>query len=143
MSQISTHQYMLDEILTSANNNVNPIEYLRDKIKSTYYLKYYIELSVSDKFTSIDINNIQLKQYSYHRSMAGAVLLNKQTVNIVKSVIMNDEAKDSSKILQFKALSEMLFEEESKILKAILTKNLVSIFKNLTHEVLVESLNIG
>ncbi len=143
MASISTHQKMLDEILFSANNCSEPAQYLKDMIKENHYLKGYLELAVSNKWSTIDVDKIETKQYSYHRSMAGALLLNKHTWNIIAGIIMNVEAKDATKIIQYKALSEMLHETESKILTAILTKNLVSIYPSLTHEVLVESLNLG
>lgn len=143
MSVISTHKHMLDEILTGAVNSKSMIQYLKEAIKTTSYLRGYLELAVSGDWSSIDVDKIETKQYSYHRSMAGALLLNKQTWNIVNGIIMNINAKDSTKTVQYKALSEMLYENESKILTAVLTKNLVSIYPTLTHEVLVESLNLG
>lgn len=143
MSVISTHPKMLDEILFGANICSDPVQYLKDMIKDNHYLKGYLELAASDKWSSIDVDEIKTKQYSYHRSMAGALLLNKQTWNIITGIIMNVNAKDATKIIQYKALSEMLYEAEANILTAILTKNLVSIYTSLTHEVLVESLNLG
>lgn len=134
---------MLDEVLAKINGY-----YLHDivpALKAAYadhaYLRQYIELNVSDEWISIDVANIHPKEYNYHRSMAGAFLLNRFTWNNVCNILMNPIAKDESKAKQFIALSEMLFSEESAILKHVLTKTLSDKYTNLTHERLSESLN--
>jgi hypothetical protein len=138
--KIQTHQLMLDELLESANTAESPVFYLKGLYKSSPYIKHYMTLSVSETWSTIDINEIKITDYSYHRSMAGALLLNKQNWNIVANVIMSTIAKESSKVTQFKALSEMLYSGERDILKAVLTKDLSSLYPNLSHKVICESL---
>lgn len=134
-TQISTHPKSLDEILSFVNSSTDVLLALQNSFRVPY-VKGYIELAASDEWPTVDISDIAFKQYEYHRSMAGALLLNRQTWNIMVSVIMNAGAKDSTKITQFKALSEMLFVDESKLLSAILTKNIHSIYPNITFEVI-------
>ena len=130
---------MLNDILSKVNSSPDVLAALKAQY-STSYVKYYMELAVSDSFTTIDILEIVIKDYNYHISMAGALLLNRQTVNIVSNVIMAPNAKDVTKLVQFRALSEMLYAEEAKILKNILIKDLPSMYENITHQIIVQSL---
>ena len=136
---IQTHPSMLHEILSRVNSSSDVLAALKSQY-ATSYVKYYMELAVSDSFTTIDVLNVTIKDYNYHISMAGALLLNRQTVNIISNVIMAPEGNIVTKLVQFRALSEMLYAEEAKILKNILTKNLPSMYENITHEIIVQSL---
>lgn len=132
---------MLDEILAIINDSEDVVSSLQSAFKIPY-VKGFIELAVSDNWPSIDIDTINFKQYEYHRSMAGAMLLNRQTWNIIVSVIMNPDAKDTTKTVQFKALSEMLYVDESKALFAILNKNIHSVYPNITFEAINAALGL-
>jgi len=140
MAIIQTHPKMLDETLAIINTSCDVLAALVAALKEPY-VREYIELAVSPKWTSLDVDTVKFKEYQYHRSMAGAFLINRQTWNIIATVIMNPLVKDSSKEIQYKALSEMLFADESKILTAILKKNLSSLYPNLKFEILTAALD--
>lgn len=123
---------MLDEILSKINDSTNVQDSLKESMDISYF-RNYMELAVSEVWPSIEIKDIVTKQYSYHRSMCGAFLLNRHTWNVI-SVIVNPQGKDSTKITQYKALSEMLYEGESKVLTAILTKDITSLYPNISFQ---------
>lgn len=131
---------MIDEILEIVNKSTDVVQTLQNAYKIPYFKKY-MELAVSEKWSTIDIKDIKFKQHGYHRSMAGAMLLSNQTWKIIDQIIMTEEVKESSKLTHFKALSEMLYESESKVLTAILTKDITSLYENIKFEDIVGSLN--
>lgn len=139
MSVVSTHPKMLHEVLKAINENADVVSAL----KACFHLPFireYLEMAVSDVWTTLDVESIVTKNYSYHISMAGAFMLNRHTYTVVSEVIMRKEVANSAKLTQFTALSEMLFEEEAKILRAILSKNLTSLYQNITFEAINEAL---
>lgn len=140
MATVQTHQRMMDEILSTINESEDVYTSLRTAMKDVYFKKY-MTLAVSDEWPTIDILNIVTKKYGYHRSMAGAYLLSNQTWKIISQIIMTKSAKDSSKFNQFNALSEMLYTDEAKILVAILTKDITSLYSNIEFETIVKALN--
>lgn len=131
---------MFDEILNHVSCSGDVVQALKQQYKATPYLPEYMALSVSEAWTTVDVAGILVKDYNYHRSMAGSFLLNRQTYNIVSSVIMIDSVNETTKLKQFKALSEMLFIEEAKILKAILLHNLSDLYPQITFANIVDSL---
>lgn len=137
---IQTHPKMLDEILTIINNSDDVVASIKMAFRLDYFKKY-MEITVSDVWTTITPSELKFTQYNYARSLAGAMLLNKQTWNIVDQIIMHPHVRESAKEVQFKSLSEMLYVEESKILTAILVKDLTSLYQNITHDRIVEALN--
>jgi hypothetical protein len=139
MAQIQTHSKMLDEILSEVNSSVDVVESLRSAF-ATPYVKNYIELAVSQAWTTLDTSAVPYKEYGYERSMAGATLLNKQTWAIVSQVLMVELVKNHTKAHQFKALSEMMWSGEVAILHAILLKNLPELYPNITFETIVKAL---
>jgi hypothetical protein len=140
MATIKTHTMMIDEILFDINKSTDVKAALRGAMLVPYFKKY-MELAVSEKWTTIDVKDIKFKQHGYHRSMAGALLLNNQTWKIIDQIIMTAAVKNSSKVGQFKALSEMLWEGESKVLTAVLTKDITSLYENIKFEDIVKALN--
>lgn len=141
-TKVKTHSKMVDEILKIINDNENVSRTLVEAFKVPYF-RGYMELAVSDQWPTIDVNEINFKQYEYHRSMAGATLLNRQTFNIINSVIMNPDAKDSTKTIHFKALSEMLYVGESNVLTAIFNKDITKLYPNITFQSINEALSYG
>jgi len=139
MVTINTHPKMLHEILDKVNLSDNVVLSLIEAIKQPY-VREYLELNVSPDWTTLDINTVEFKNYDYHISMAGSLLLNRQTVNIMENILMKKDIPNRTKAVQFKALSEMLYSGESKILSAILTKNLDSIYPNITFNAINEAL---
>lgn len=132
---------MLDEILANINDSGDVKLALTNHIKNTSYFKFYMEHSVEDDWVTVDPEKIEFKQYSYHRSMAGVLLLNKQTVNMLKSVIFVKEVPSRTKAFQMKALFEMLYVGECDVILAILRKDIASIYPNLTFELINEVLS--
>ena len=138
-TKVNTHPPMLDELFESINNSENVVEDIKAAMNLSYF-GYYIKLAVSDEWTTLDIEEVKFKEYEYHRSMAGSLLLNRQTVNIMENILMKKDIPNRTKAVQFKALSEMLYSGESKILSTILTKNLDSIYPNITFNAINEAL---
>jgi hypothetical protein len=139
MATVSTHAKMLDEILFDVNLSSDVVA----KLKSAYeypYVKEYMTIAVSNDWPCIDIESIGINQYDYHRSMAGASLLNRQTFNLVNTVILGKLVKPETVHKQYKALSEMLFSGECKVLRCVLLKNIPSVYENITFEKISESL---
>lgn len=132
---ITTHNKMLDELL----DGVTTKDDLVNLIKTVPYMKFYMESAVDDIHVTIDLP--EAKHNDYHRSMAGALLLNRATQSVVEGAIRNPRVTANVKRKQYMALSEMLFVTEAVILTAILTKNLESVYPTLTHEFICEALN--
>lgn len=135
MAIISTHPKMFQEVLEDVNKQDDIVSALRACLP-IYFFRQYLEIAVSDEWSTIDIENIQTNHYNYHISMAGAFLLNRHSFKIVSEIIMNKNVINSAKIVQYKSLMEMLYTEEANILKAILTKNLTSLYPKITFEAL-------
>ena len=140
---INTHPKMLDEVLAQINSlhPDNTVSALKSAYTLYPYVRKYIELNVSEIWTSIDIQECIVKDYGYHRSLAGSFLSNRHTWGNIVNILMNPEAKDVSKKKLYTSLSEMLYCEEADILKNVLLKTLSEKYSNLTHEKLSESLN--
>ena len=139
MATVNTHPHMLDEILESINSSEDVVTALKDAMKQSY-VPFYLNLAVSDSWTTLDIATVEFKSYDYHRSMCGSLLLNRQTVNVVENILMKKDIPTRTKTVQYKALSEMLYSGESKVLTAILNKNLDSIYPNITFNKINEAL---
>lgn len=137
---IQTHSKGLDEILKEVNDSENPSQSLKEILSSPFIGKY-INWAVSDAWSTLDVDECKFKQYDYHRSMAGALLLNSRTMSIFEQVLFNSSASNHTKKIQYKALSEMLFKGESDLVKAILKKDIQSLYPNLTHELICGVLN--
>jgi hypothetical protein len=139
MAIVSTHPKMLHEVLNVINEHDDPVSALKACLHLSY-VRQYLELAVSDDWSTLDVANTPTRSFGYHISMAGAFLLNRHTYTVVSEVIMRESVSDSAKAIQFKALMEMLYEEEAKIFYAILTKNLTSLYPQITFECLNEAL---
>lgn len=132
---------MLDEILASINIANDVKIALANHVKNTSFFKFYMQNAVGDNWVSVDPEKIEYKQYSYHRSMAGAMLMNRQTVNILSSVVFVPEVPNRTKAFQMKSLFEMLYVGECDALMAILRKDIASIYPNITFDLINEVLN--
>lgn len=125
----------LDEILDEINLAADVEAGLRLVINKPY-IKFYLSQLLSEDWADFDVDDIEYIKYDYHRSMSGALLLNKQTCNIYVSIFMNKNVILKTKRYQCKALLEMLNTGESEILKALLKKDLQSLYPNITYEIL-------
>ena len=124
-----------DEILAEVNSAADVEAVLKGVIDQPY-IKFYLEQLISEDWVDFDVNEIEFTQHDYHRSMAGALLLNKQIANVYRVIFMSKEVSLRTKQYQCKALMEMLCKGESDILRAVLTKDLQSIYPNITYEIL-------
>jgi hypothetical protein len=136
---IHTHNKMFDEHL----QDVKTVEELASIIKNMHYARVYIEQAVNDKFINFDTSDITLGQPNNDRWQAGAYLLSRPTSNIFNLVFLTEKTSKNLKHKQFKALMEMLYVGEARILEACLNKNLESVFPTLTHTFICEALNIA
>lgn len=125
----------LDEILAEVNSAQDVEAALRLVIDKPY-IKFYLSQLLSEDWVDFDVDEIEYTKYDYHRSMSGALLLNKQTCNIYLSIFMNKTVLLKTKRYQCKALLEMLNTGESEILKALLKKDLQTLYPNITYEIL-------
>lgn len=135
---IETHTKSLTDILEAANL-ADTQDAVVSKIKQYIdqpYVRFYLDLAINDKWTTLDVDTVVPTQYGYHQSMAGASLLNKQTVNIITNVIMGSALQNKTKAHQYKALMEMLTAKDADLFKAILVKNIQSIYPKVTVEVI-------
>lgn len=142
MATIQTHPHMLDEILEKINSSPDVVGAIKDSL-SISYVRGYLELLVSDKWTTLDITKVNSIISSYHRSMSGTLLLNKHTWNVVENIIMKPAISIRTKTVQYKAISEMLWEGESKIFSAILNKNIETLYPNITFIRICDALGNG
>jgi hypothetical protein len=137
---VNTHTKMLDEILDSIDKSESPISDMRIAMGVPYF-RNYMELAVNDNWTTVDMGEVDITKYEYHRSMAGTRLLNRNTWSVVDGIIMKPEVAKRTKRVQFKSLCEMLFSGEAEIFKAILRKDLTSLYPNITFDVINKGLD--
>lgn len=125
----------LDEILSSVNSSSDVAGQLQLACKQPY-VRFYLATQLSEDWPSFDVDEIEFTNYDYHRSMAGALLLNRQTVNIYQNIFMNSFVVLKTKRYQCKTLLEMLSKGESDILIALLKKDLQGLYPNITFDIL-------
>lgn len=124
-----------DEILSEVNSS-DDVQAALKVIINQPWIKFYLSQLTSEDWPDFDVNEVKFTQHNYHRSMAGALLLNKQTANIYKVIFMSNEVPLKTKQHQCKALLEMLCKGESDILRVLLTKNLQLIYPNITYNII-------
>lgn len=126
----------LDEILSEVNASADVKEALQFVVTNQPYAKFYLTQFITEDWVDFDVDEIEYEQYDYHRSMSGALLLNKQTANIYQNIFMNRSVVLKTKRYQCKSLLEMLNKGESDILMAMLKKDLQTLYPNITFEIL-------
>jgi hypothetical protein len=129
----------LDEILQKVNDS-NDVRMDLALAIATPYVRPYLFTFLSETWPTFDVDDIEWKKYDYHRSLAGANLLSRPSYNIFNSVLMNPDSNKHTKEFQCKALLEMLYIGEANVLIAILKKDLQSLYPNITHEILNNTL---
>jgi len=133
---INLHNNNLDEYL----NEIDKIESSDDRVAELKYVianashaKFYLEMMTDDVWPDIERDSVAFKKNELHYSMAGRILLNKQTVATIKQAIMNPKVTKRSRVYQLQNMLEMLSDGESSVLLAVLYKDIASICKNITH----------
>lgn len=141
MLNVANHQ--LDEILVVINGYPEEeiVEALQILYRTKPYSKSYLDLAVNDIFLDFDVTDLQYKISDYHRSMSGTQLCTRSASDLVFKVILEPKVILKTKMYQLKNMLEMLHEGESNILKAILEKNLITIYPNITHDRICQSLS--
>lgn len=139
MAIVSTHPKMLHEVFNVINDHDDVLSAMKSCLHLSF-VRQYLEMAVSEEWTTLDVKSTQTKDYNYHISMAGAFMLNRHTFRIVSEVIMNEKVINSAKVTQYKALMEMLYADEAMILRAILMKNLTDLYPRITFDVINEAL---
>lgn len=132
--------YQLDELLEQTNDAEDAEAALLKLITNDQYIRAYMDHSVNDKFVEVDLDDLDYKLSGYHRSMAGMLLCSKTTMAIYNEVLLNPKVAMKTKRYQLKNLLEMLHIGEAKILKAIVGKNIASLYPNITHELICKVL---
>lgn len=133
--------FMFDELLEQVSASENVLESLIFLVKEKPYVRTFLESAVDDRWVDFDVDSIEYKKYGYHRSMAGALLLNRGSANVLNSILHSDRVAARAKLTQCKALLEMLHEGESNILTAILKKDLSALYPKITFEIINSALN--
>lgn len=133
--------FMFDELLEQVSNTENVLESLTFLIKAKPYVREYLESAVNDTWVDFDIDSITWTQYGYHRSMAGAILLNRGSANTFTQILFGEKVSTRAKLMQCKSLLEMLHVGEAKILTAVLKKDLVSLYPAISFEIINAALN--
>ena len=128
--------YQLDELLEQTNSAVDVEVALKNLISNDTYIRAYLDHAVNDKFVDVDVDELEYKFSDYHRSMAGMLLCSKSSLAIYNEVLLNSKVAMKTRRYQLKNLLEMLYVGEAKILKAIVEKNLPSLYPNITHELI-------
>jgi len=131
---------MVDEILNTVSLSPDPIKALHVAFDQVHFLRSYMTSAVDAEFVSFDPSEVQYSNHDFHRSLAGAHLINKGTFKTFSQVLFGQDVPDNVKKTSFKNLMELLYEPEANILYSILTKDISSIFPELTHEVISAAL---
>lgn len=132
--------YQLDELLQQVNDSADVESALSTLIKNDVYARAYIDHAVNDSFVEVDLPESAYTYSTYHRSLAGMRLCTKTSLQIFNDILINPESLHKTKRFQLKNLLEMLHSGEAKILNAIITKNLTSLYPNITHELMCKVL---
>lgn len=124
----------LDEIFDRANDQEDPVAYLKKHVKETPLVRYWVEQATNDVFAAIDLPSVNFKPNGFPREFAGARLLNRIAVNTFADLL------ESPKIKVIENFLNLLDDSEAKLLLAIMDKNVSSLYPKLTHEVLCAAL---
>ena len=131
----------LDEFLAKINASDTPkrSDALKRCNRDVPYFQRYIRIACDERWPAFDVKELEYTDYGYHRSMAGTRLLNRHTFNQIDSIVLNQTNVEAAK-KQLKTMLEMLCTEEAKVLIGVLTKDLTSVYPNITHEDICASL---
>ncbi len=135
--------YQFDELLEQISScaTQDDLNYaLKHLADTNMYVKFWLNVSVSDVFLDFDIDSVNYKFSDYHRSMSGQFMLSKTPMLVYEQVFCNPAVAQKTKKFQFKAIAEMLYSGEAKVYIACLNKNLAELYPRITHEVICAAL---
>ncbi|NCN52175.1 hypothetical protein GW931_04150 [archaeon] len=133
--KVADHQ--LDEIFEMINSSADVEVSLRQTCKTNPIVKFYVHLACDDRWIDFDLQDLNYKFSEFHRSLCGAYLISKSTMNIITEIIFNSKIPKKTKYFQTKNLMELLSISEAKVFEAILKKNLPTMYPHITHEMMV------
>ena len=134
MLNVANHSF--HELLSKVNSSTNVLESLTELIKTKPYVREFLTELTTEEWATFDVDDIKYNEYKYHVSMCGAYMLSKSSWNICKQILLNPKVNVHSKIFQCKSILEMLDKDEAIIFVAILKKDLVSIYPNITYNII-------
>jgi hypothetical protein len=129
--------FQLDEILTNVSNASNVEDALKDVCARSPLVRFYIHRACDEEWIDFDLDDLKYKFSDFHRSLCGAYLLSKSTMNILTEILFNPKIVKKTKFFHTKNLLELLSEPEAKVLEAILKKNLTTLYPHITHKMMV------
>lgn len=133
--KVADHQ--LDEIFEMINSSSNVEASLQQVCKESPLVKFYVHLACDDRWIDFDLEDLKYKFSEYHRSLCGAYLLSKGTMNILTEIIFNPKIVKKTKYFHTKNLMELFSAPEAKVFEAILKKNLTALYPHITHKMMV------
>ena len=133
--------YGLDELLDTINDSPEPLTGLQDLVNTNIYARFWLEQAVNDKFIEFDLDELNYKISTYHPSMAGQLLLNRNTVKVYSEIIVNEKVLLKNRRYQCKSMIDMLSGGEGQLFVAILKKNVPAMYDNITFEMINTALN--
>ena len=133
--KVADHQ--LDEIFEMINSSADVEVSLRQTCKTNPIVKFYVHLACDDRWIDFDLQDLEYKFSEFHRSLCGAYLMSKSTMNMITEILLNPKIPKKTKYFQTKNLMELLSLPEAKVFEAILKKNLSSLYPHITHKMMV------
>jgi len=133
--KVADHQ--LDEIFEMINSSADVEVSLRQTCKTNPIVKFYVHLACDDRWIDFDLQDLEYKFSEFHRSLCGAYLMSKSTMNMITEILLNPKIPKKTKYFQTKNLMELLSLPEAKVFEVILKKNLSSLYPHITHKMMV------
>jgi len=133
--KVADHQ--LDEIFEMINSSADVEVSLRQTCKTNPIVKFYVHLACNDRWIDFNLEDLEYKFSEFHRSLCGAYLMSKSTMNMITEILLNPKIPKKTKYFQTKNLMELLSLPEAKVFEAILKKNLSSLYPHITHKMMV------
>ena len=140
MVAVSVANLMLDEVLQQVNDSGNAVGALKEALVKYHYLGRFMVLATNDQFADFNVDELKWEKSKLSRGLEGTYLMTRGTWNTLSQVILGANVIQHRKVQQLKWMLEMLYEKEADVLLAILTKNLTTLYPNLTHDVICAAL---
>jgi len=133
--KVADHQ--LDEIFEMINSSADVEVSLRQTCKTNPIVKFYVHLACNDRWIDFNLEDLEYKFSEFNRSLCGAYLMSKSTMNMITEILLNPKIPKKTKYFQTKNLMELLSLPEAKVFEVILKKNLSSLYPHITHKMMV------
>ena len=103
--KVADHQ--LDEIFEMINSSADVEVSLRQTCKTNPIVKFYVHLACDDRWIDFDLQDLEYKFSEFHRSLCGAYLMSKSTMNMITEILLNPKIPKKTKYFQTKNLMEL------------------------------------